>query len=245
MLHLNTRGPTIYGVPSAVCHVLVWEYWRACGIRTDLTVISAYAPILDAEEDIKNQFYSQLDHVITTIHREDNVILLGDFNVRVGRDSILWNNIIGKEVVGKANSNGILLLSNYTEHDLAITNTLFRQKSMHKTTWTHPRSKHWHLLDYVIVRACDQKDVRITRAMRGAGVFPIDHRLVQSIMNIRLASMRHKHKKRTRRNTTSNPLKSMHPSQTPRISLLLSCWSVWHAQLLPSNKGSPLWIGLI
>ena len=60
----------------------------------------------------------------------------------------------------------------------------------------HPRSKHWHLLDYGIVRVCDQKDVRITRAMRGKGAFSTDHRLVRSIMNIRLASKYCRHKKR-------------------------------------------------
>ena len=32
----------------------------------------------------------------------------------------------------------------------------------------HPRSKHWHLLDYVITRQSDQKDVLDTRVRRGA-----------------------------------------------------------------------------
>jgi len=32
----------------------------------------------------------------------------------------------------------------------------------------HPRSKHWHLLDYVLVKAVDLQDVQITRVMRGA-----------------------------------------------------------------------------
>jgi len=25
----------------------------------------------------------------------------------------------------------------------------------HKATWIHPQSKHWHLLDYVLVKAVD------------------------------------------------------------------------------------------
>ena len=122
-----------------------------------VAVISTYPPTRDAEEDIKDQLYSQLDQVLTAVPREDKLILLGDFSARESRDSRLWNNIIGKEGVGKANSNGILLLSKLAEHDLVITNTLFLQRSMYKTTRMHPRSKHWHLLDYVIVLACDQK----------------------------------------------------------------------------------------
>ena len=65
---------------------------------------------------------------------------------------------------------------------------------MYKTTWMHSRSRHWHFLDYVIVRVCDQKDVRITRATRGTGAFSTDRRLVRSIMNICFASKNRKHK---------------------------------------------------
>ena len=52
------------------------------------------------------------------------------------------------------------------ENDLTITNTLFRQADMYKTTWMHPRSKQWHLIDYVICRCRDIRDVRITRTTR-------------------------------------------------------------------------------
>ena len=43
----------------------------------------------------------------------------------------------------------------------------------------HPRSKHWHLIDYVIVRRRDLNEVQITRAMRGAEC-STDHRLIRS-----------------------------------------------------------------
>ena len=53
------------------------------------------------------------------------------------------------------NSNGLLLLSKCAEHKLCITNTAFRQADKFKTTWMHPRSKQWHLTDYIIVRQRD------------------------------------------------------------------------------------------
>ncbi|KAI8495055.1 hypothetical protein Bbelb_270410 [Branchiostoma belcheri] len=56
---------------------------------------------------------------------------------------------------------------------------------MHKTTWMHPRSKRWHLLDYILVRQCDRKDVRITRAMRGAHCCT-DHRMVRTKLNLHI-----------------------------------------------------------
>ncbi|KAI0237202.1 hypothetical protein LSAT2_012327, partial [Lamellibrachia satsuma] len=94
------------------------------------TVINVYAPTLDAEEDTKEQFYTELDLVQTIVLMEDKLIMLGDFNARVDSDCRLWNSIIDKEGVGKVNSVGILLLSKWAEHDLVITNTLFRQRNM-------------------------------------------------------------------------------------------------------------------
>ena len=45
------------------------------------------------------------------------------------------------------------------EYQLTLTNIIFQPRNSQKTTWLHPRSKHWHLLDYVIVRQQDQRDV--------------------------------------------------------------------------------------
>ena len=43
----------------------------------------------------------------------------------------------------------------------------------------HPRSKNWHLFDYVIVRLSDKAEVLDTRAMRGADC-GTDHAMIQS-----------------------------------------------------------------
>ena len=47
----------------------------------------------------------------------------------------------------------------------------------------HPRSKHWHLIDYVIVRQSDLNEVQIIRAMRGAEC-STDHRLISSPLRL-------------------------------------------------------------
>ncbi|KAJ4947020.1 hypothetical protein JOQ06_009062 [Pogonophryne albipinna] len=132
------------------------------------TVISAYAPTLDAQDEVKEAFYADLDKTLSEVPKEDKLILLGDFNARVGRNHHLWRGTLGREGVGNTNSNGILLLTKCSEHNLVITNTLFRQKTKFKTSWMHPRSKLWHLIDYVIVRSKDRRDVLNTRAMTSA-----------------------------------------------------------------------------
>lgn len=147
------------------------------------TLISTYAPTLDAEEVTKDHFCESLDQALQRIPPSDKIVLLGDFNARVGSNTQLWRNILGKHGIGKTNNNGLRLLMLCSEHNLVITATLFQLKAKYKTSWMHPRSKHWHLLDYVIVRQRDQSDVLLTGAMRGAECWT-DHRLIRSKMRL-------------------------------------------------------------
>ena len=59
----------------------------------------------------------------------------------------------------------------------------------------HPRSKHWHLIDHVIVRRKDRQDVRVTKTMCGADCWT-DHRLVVSKLNLRIQPARRPHGKK-------------------------------------------------
>jgi len=64
-------------------------------------------------------------------------------------------------------------------HSLAITNTMFRLPTRNKASWIHPRSKHEHPIDYVIVRAKDRRDVRVTKSICSANCWT-DPRLIIS-----------------------------------------------------------------
>ncbi|KAI8440933.1 hypothetical protein MSG28_009230 [Choristoneura fumiferana] len=152
-------------------------------------LFSAYAPTLPSQDEDKEAFYQQLRQSLESVPKHDKVILLGDFNARVGTDYGLWNGVLGKHGVGKCNDNGSRLLSLCAEFDLGITNTFFRLPNKYKTSWMHPRSKHWHLLDYIIVRRKDLRDVLITRAMRGALGWT-DHHLIRSRMQLKLKAPR-------------------------------------------------------
>lgn len=101
----------------------------------------------------------------------------------MGKNNLIWTGVIGKHGIGKVNANGMKLLSFCAEHDLTITNTIFQQKNKYKASWMHPRSKQWHLLDYVIMRRKDIRDMRITRVMRGAGCWT-DHRMIISKLRV-------------------------------------------------------------
>ena len=150
-----------------------------------MTIISAYAPTLGADEDMKDEFYSSLDQCLNEANKNDKIILLGDFNARVGKRNDIWRGVLGCHGVGKMNDNGLRLLSLCSEHKLLITNTTFRLRDKYKTTWMHPRSKQWHLIDYVIVRQIQQMETLSARVMRGADCWT-DHRLVVSKMKLKI-----------------------------------------------------------
>ncbi|XP_048486436.1 craniofacial development protein 2-like [Plutella xylostella] len=150
-----------------------------------LNLISVYAPTMTNDDDIKERFYEELAATLSGIRPVEKILLLGDLNARVGRDYEAWPRVLGRHGIGNMNSNGQMLLSLCAQFGLAITNTYFRLPIKHKVTWMHPRSKHWHLIDYAIVRQADISQVLVTRVMRGAECWT-DHKLVVTKVKLRL-----------------------------------------------------------
>ena len=151
------------------------------------TLVSAYAPTLDSDEATKDAFYNRLDEILRRIPNNDKILLMGDFNARVGSNHLAWEGVLGRNGVGSCNANGHRLLTLCAEHQLTITNTRFQLEEIYKTTWMHPRSKMWHQLDHIMVKQRDFSDVKLTRVMRGA-CGDTDHRLVGSQLTMKLRS---------------------------------------------------------
>uniref|UniRef100_A0A183SGQ5 Calcium-transporting ATPase n=1 Tax=Schistocephalus solidus TaxID=70667 RepID=A0A183SGQ5_SCHSO len=66
------------------------------------------------------------------------------------------------------NDYGLLLLQTCAEHRLLLTNTSFCLPTWKKATWMHPRSRRWHLLDYVLFRRRDRQDYLVNKAISDA-----------------------------------------------------------------------------
>ena len=149
-----------------------------------LSIISVYAPTLQASEEVLDSFYESLRQTIRSVPKEEKLILLGDFNARVGRESETWN-ALGPYGIGKMNSNGLRLLELCSMHNLAIANTFFRLKVKHKVSWIHPRSKQGHLIDYIITRKSDISDACNVRVLRSAEC-DTDHKMVRGTFKLRI-----------------------------------------------------------
>ncbi|XP_014768234.1 craniofacial development protein 2-like [Octopus bimaculoides] len=136
---------------------------------------------MNSNEVVKKQFYSELRSQLrgVSIHVRPP---LGNFNARVGYDTSIWYDVIGKHGVDKANLNGRLLLSLCCEYGILIINTIFQLPNHHKTTWKHLRCNQYHFTDYIIVRSSMREDVQVTRSL-SIGERRSDHRLIRSKVN--------------------------------------------------------------
>ena len=84
------------------------------------TIISVYAPTMTNPDENKEAFYNQLASVVSGIPRTNKLLLIGDFNARIGRDNNKWSLVMDKHGIGKCNSNGELLLALCSEFELIV-----------------------------------------------------------------------------------------------------------------------------
>ncbi|XP_068741873.1 craniofacial development protein 2-like [Montipora capricornis] len=145
--------------------------------NSPVTLVSAYLPTLTSTAEAKDEFYANLSDIMKTIPPKENLIILGDFNARVGADHDSWPSCLGHFGVGKINDNGQRLLEFYSYHGLCVTNSYFQTKPQHKVSWHLPRSKHWHQLDMILIRRTNLKFVLLTRTYHSADC-DADHSLV-------------------------------------------------------------------
>ena len=128
-------------------------------------MISVYTLTMTYANEEKEVFYQALDLVVDHGNIVHKLLILGDFNAWVRKDHTTYSGAIGKLGKGNKNSNCELLLIFCTERHLCITNMYFSQLDKNYFTWMHPRSKHYHLLDYVVTFKVDLADILSTEAM--------------------------------------------------------------------------------
>ncbi|XP_067930712.1 craniofacial development protein 2-like [Watersipora subatra] len=181
----------IYGIGFAISNRLLCSSQTPSGVNDCISVlkvntkqetiftIKASAPTLAESSDDKDCFYHTLEYTIRKASISERVILLGDFNARIGEDQSSWPECIGHFSVGNINENRQRLLQLCCKNNLVVTNTLFPGKPHRKVSWCHPSSKKSHQLDFVITRSKHKEEFFNTRLYHSADC-DSDHRLVVS-----------------------------------------------------------------
>nr|VZI18897.1 unnamed protein product [Spirometra erinaceieuropaei] len=73
------------------------------------TIISVYAPSVTSPDDARNKFYEDLHALLATAPKADKLVVLDDFNARVGSDHDARRGVLGPHGLGGSNADGLLL----------------------------------------------------------------------------------------------------------------------------------------
>ena len=101
-----------------------------CSRSFCISLISVYASTHRSCPDVKNDFYNDLQALLNSMPKDDLLILVGDFNARVGstprEENSVWHGVHGYHGVGEMNESGENLLSFCAMNELIVMNTLLR-----------------------------------------------------------------------------------------------------------------------
>ena len=97
----------------------------------------------------KENFYEEFNRTLMKIHRGGTIMLMGDFNAKVGDKNEGCERIMGKHGMGTKNINGELFLELCLEHDIVIGGTIFPFKDIHKITWVSPDLQTQNQIDHI------------------------------------------------------------------------------------------------
>ena len=157
-----------------------------------MSVVSAYAPIAKAPPGVKERFENELQDTLDHIPPDDVLLVLGDFNARVGKretESDVWRDVRGKHGVGSCNEAGEQLLELCVINNLSIMNTWFEKRRVHQTTWTHTATRQSHMIDFVLMRKGHRSLCCDVRVYRSACCWS-DHYMVKGRIRLQLPSRR-------------------------------------------------------
>lgn len=148
-----------------------------------MTILQVYAPTNDADDDVKDVFYNQLQREIDRTPKHDLIILMGDLNAKVGRKKCEEERSLGNEACGERNENGEMFVTLCEINNLVIGGSKFKHKEIHKLTWISPDGRSQNQIDHIAINSKFTRSMMDVRVKRGADVSS-DHHLV--VMNLKL-----------------------------------------------------------
>lgn len=164
-------------------NIIEWKFYNERLLEVSLeiekdriiSIIIAYGPNEDDKAANKEKFWEELQEILD---RQKNITyIMGDINARIGNNNIGVETIMGKNGEGHSNSNGNRFIDFCVINDLAIMNTFFKHKDIHKYTRVEDSRNEKSIIDYIVTSREEKKNISDVRVMRGAEIGS-DHYLV-------------------------------------------------------------------
>ena len=113
-------------------------------------MVSVHAPQIGLPDDIKKQFWENLDMVIQDVPRSEKLFVGGDFNGHIGVEADGYDTAHGGFGYGERNNGGVSVLDFPVAYDLLVANSSFKKKDDHLVTFRSGPIKTQ--IDYFLIR---------------------------------------------------------------------------------------------
>jgi len=107
-----------------------------------MIICRVYAPTTNEDDEEMTSFYDKLQEIIVSIPKSDMIIMMGDFNAKVGQSDRNSNGVVGGFGYGQRKERGDRLVAFCALNELVNTNTQFiKSKENRCWTWQSPNGR--------------------------------------------------------------------------------------------------------
>ncbi|XP_039291250.1 craniofacial development protein 2-like [Nilaparvata lugens] len=164
----------------------------------NISVIQCYAPTEVSEIEKKDEFYALLAETVKKSPKRDLIIIMGDFNAKVGPINEGVEHVMGTHGEGQVNDNGERFINFCDEYELVIGGTIFPHKRCHKVSWVSPDNATENQIDHIAISRKFRGCLTNVRNKRGADVGS-DHHLIMAEFRMKIMTCAQKFAKRGRK----------------------------------------------
>ena len=155
------------------------------------SIIQCYAPTEISSEEEKDDFYVKLQEQIDKTPRHDILLVMGDFNAKIGHENDGYESCMGQEGLGERNDNGRRFCDLCLENGLIIGGSVFQHKRIHKETWTSPDGQTHNQIDHITIKKRWRRTLQDVKVIRGADASS-DHHLLLGKLRLKLKKTQRK-----------------------------------------------------
>ena len=143
--------------------------------KNDLFIIQTYIPTSGYKDEEVEEVYEQLEEIMDTVKKNDNLIILGDCNTVASEGQ--EGHAVGKYGLGVRNNRGQRLTDFCKEKELIITNTFCQQHPRRRNTWVKPHDTSRYQIHYIMVKKNHKIHVKQSKTYPGTDICS-DHNVV-------------------------------------------------------------------
>ncbi|KAL1447191.1 hypothetical protein WDU94_013942 [Cyamophila willieti] len=155
----------------------------------DTVIIQVYMPTATSQEELIEDMYIEIQTLLDQIKSEDNIILMGDWNARVGEGEEAP--FVGPFGYGTRNDPGTRLVEFCAKNKLVITNTCFQHHVRRRYTWKAPGDAYRTQIDYIMVKQRYRNQIKDSRSYAGPDI-DSDHNMVMAKGSLKLKKLKKK-----------------------------------------------------